>query len=110
MRYYTWLKNLENLDYSKRTRLLFSELRAKNRGMESFNAIRNSEGSLSESQKECLLYWSQYCQDLYRGQKNRKFIYVPIEDKNLDSQIEFTEFATAVISLKSNKALGKDFK
>ena len=47
MRYYTWLKNLENLDYPKRTRLLFSELRAKNRGMETFNAIRNSEVSLS---------------------------------------------------------------
>ena len=109
MRYYTWLKNLENLDYPKRTRLLFSELRAKNRGMETFNAIRNSEGSLSESQEECLLYWSQYCQNLYRGQKNSKFIYVPFEDKKLDSPIEFTEFVTAVISLKSNKAPGADF-
>ena len=41
MRYHTWLKKLENQDYSKRTRILFSELRAKNRGLETFNAIRN---------------------------------------------------------------------
>ena len=86
MRYYTWLKNLENLDYPKRTRLLFSELRAKNRGMETFNAIRNSVGSLSESREECLLYRSQYCKNLYHGQNFDKFEYIPIEDKKLDFQ------------------------
>ena len=41
-RYQAWLKKLENQDYSKRTRLLFSELRANNRAMENFNTIRNS--------------------------------------------------------------------
>ena len=68
-RYQTWLKKLENQDYPKRTRLLFSELRARNCAMENFSSIRNSEGLLSESQAQCLFYWSQYCQELYRGQK-----------------------------------------
>ena len=58
-RYQTWLKKLENQDYPKRTRLLFSELRAKNRAMENFSSIRNSEGLLAESQAQCLFYWSQ---------------------------------------------------
>ena len=76
--------------------------------METFNAIRNSEGSLSESQEECLLYWSQYCKKLYHGQNSDKFKYIPIEDKKLDSPIEFTEFVAAITSLKNNKAPGKD--
>ena len=80
MQYRTWLKRLEKQDYSKRTRLLFSELRAKSRGIETFNAIRNQEGSLSESQEECLLYWTQYCQDLYYGHKSENIGYVPIEN------------------------------
>ena len=39
LRYKDWLNRLENLDFSKRTRLLFSELRSKNCVLETFNAI-----------------------------------------------------------------------
>ena len=80
MKYRTWLKKLESLDYSQRTRLLFSELRAKNRGLETFNAIKNREGTLSKSQEECLSYWKEYCQDLYSGHKSKNIGYVPIEN------------------------------
>ena len=100
MRYYTWLKNLENLDYSKRTRLLFSELRAKNRGMESFNAIRNSEGTLSESHSECLNYWASYCEKLYCGHGLKPTRFLPVENKELDYPISFVEFKLAVKSQK----------
>ena len=87
--YHTWLKKVENQDYSKRTRLLFSEIRAKNRGIETFNAMRNRKGYLSESQNECLLNWAQYCQDLYYGHNNENISHVPIENESLDSPIEF---------------------
>ena len=97
-----------NQDYSKRTRLLFSELRAKNCRIETFNAIRNREGSLSESQKECLLNWAQYCQDLYYGHDFENISHVPIENESLDSLMEFSEFMVAVTSLKRDKAPGKD--
>ena len=80
MKYRTWLKKLESQDYSKRTRLLFSELRSKNRSLETFNAIKNREGTLSESQEECLLNWAQYCQDLYYGHNNENISHVPIEN------------------------------
>ena len=106
--YSSWLKKLENPDYSKRTRLLFSELRAKNRGIETFNAIRNPEGSLSESQKECLFYWSQYCQDMYRGHKTKDNEHIPIENETMDSPIEFSEFLAAISSLNRNKSPVKD--
>jgi len=92
MQYRTWLKRLEKQDYSKRPRILFSELRAENRGLETFNAIQNQQGSLSESQKECLLYWTQYCQDFSYGHKSENIRYVPIENESLDSPIEFSEF------------------
>ena len=47
--YQQWLNKLENMEYPKRTRILFSELRSKNNVLETFNAIRNSENCLSES-------------------------------------------------------------
>ena len=88
--------------------MLFSEIRAKNRGIETFNAIRNRDGSRSESQKECLLNWAQYCQDLYHGPDFEKISHVPIENESLYSPIEFSEFMVALTSLKRNKAPGKD--
>ena len=94
---------------SKANKLLFSELRAKNRAMENFSSIRNSEGLLAESQAQCLFYWSQYCQELYRGQKsNNNVNYFPIHDESLDSSIDIEEFQAAIRSLKPNKAPGKD--
>ena len=75
-----WLKQLENQDYTKRTRLLFSELRTKKKVLETFNAIKNSEGSLSESQRDCLLYWANYCHKSYCGQKVKNMTYPQVED------------------------------
>ena len=109
LRYKDWLNRLENLDYSKRTRLLFSELRSKNCVLETFNAIRNSEGSLSESRSECLSYWASYCEKLYRGHGLQHTRLSPVENKELDYPISFIEFKLAIKSLKNNKAPGNDF-
>ena len=51
------------MEYPKRTRILFSELRSKNNVLETFNAIRNSEKCLSESHEECLRNWAEYCEN-----------------------------------------------
>ena len=39
IRYQQWLNKLENMEYPKRARILFSELRSKNNVLETFNAI-----------------------------------------------------------------------
>ena len=95
LRYKDWLNRLENLDYSKRTRLLFSELRSKNCVLETFNAIRNSKGSLSESHSECLSYWASYCEKLYCGHDLKPNRFLPVENKDLDYPTSFVEFKLA---------------
>ena len=87
----------------------FSELRSKNCVLETFTAIRNSEGSLSESQSECLSYWASYCEKLYCGHELKPTRFLPVENKELDYPISFAEFKLAIQSLKNNKAPGIDF-
>ena len=88
---------------------MFSELRTKNCVLETFNAIRNSEGSLSESHSECLSNWAMYCEKLYLGHDLQPIEFLPVENKELDYPISFTEFKLAITSLKNNKAPGNDF-
>ena len=44
--------------------------------------------SILGSTPECLFYWSQYCQDLYRGHKSKDIEHNPIENEILESPIK----------------------
>ena len=104
VRYWTWLKRLENKDYSRRTRLLFWEIRSKNSTLETFNAIKDSDGSLFESHSDCLSYWAKYCQELYRGNDIRSVKQI---HQILDCPISYDDFQSAMKSLKRSKAPAK---
>ena len=104
--YLNWLRNFETLDHQKRSRVFYQKLKSKSKGSEFQCPIRKSKGKLSNSKRECLQFWSNYCQKLYSKTCTKSYHYLSVKDDKLDAPITYEEFTSAIKSLKNNKAPG----
>ena len=60
-----WIRKLNVLDFSKRTREFFSELRRRHNVTQKAGSIVNSSGILSKNFHETLKNWTEYYKKLY---------------------------------------------
>ena len=103
-----WLAKMNNLDFQKRTRSFFVELRRKYRTAELVGPIENSSGTLSRNLSETLKNWSNFYSKLYAEVPMHFEKHTPDDDPDLDQDLTLSEFLDSVYDLKSHKAPGAD--
>ena len=106
--YLDWLKKLNELDYSHRSRAFFAHLKAKLSEPETLGAVSNKDGILSTTLEESLEIWASFYEDLYSGHDIPKFSGAYCDDTELDRPFSLLEFESAIKSLKNNKTPGLD--
>ena len=103
-----WLEKLNNLDYRKRTRTFFRELRSRLRNTENFGPIIDSSGNLSRNWTECLQNWANFYASLYKEKVPNPFSPPYRKNPILDCEFSMEELILAVNTLKDYKAPGAD--
>ena len=103
-----WLAKMNNLDFQRRTRMFFSEVRRKYRPTELFGPIQNSSGSLSRNLTETLKNWSDFYSKLYTDRELQFSYETPDDDPELDKELTHAEFLECIYALKHHKAPGSD--
>ena len=106
--YLLWLKKINEMDYNKRSRALFAQLKSKVGEPENFGAVFDKDGVLSTTLEGSLENWAAFYEDLYSGHNIPKFSGTYCDDRELDQQFTSNEFENAIKSLKNNKTPGID--
>ena len=105
-----WLDKVNMLDYNKRTRAFFFELRRKHKNTDLVGPINDSLGMLSWN-LDGTLKNSDFYSKLYMGRDLIDLCcdrYTPSDDPIFDASLNYSEFLDAIYSLKSHKAPGYD--
>ena len=94
-----WLKKMNDLDFYKRTRSFFSELRKRHNISQKARPIIDGSGNLSNNFDETLKNWTVYYKNLYFS--SDPVVLFPTPDKNefLERELELSEFLNEVYSL-----------
>ena len=103
-----WLGKLSKLDYKRRTRTFFRELRKKQKETEHFGPIKDSSGKLSKSWTESLDNWATFYELLYKGKKPSSLVHSYKKNESLDDDFSTTDLVLAVDKLKDYRAPGTD--
>ena len=99
---------MNELDFHKRTRAFFSELRKKYRTVELSGPIQNSFGILSRNLHETLKNWTEFYAELYTNIEVESNCQTRDEDPLLDKEFTHSEFLDSIYALKHHKAPGFD--
>ena len=78
-----WLANLNTLDFQRRTRTFFRDLRKRQRSSENYGPIKDSSGKLSQSWFESLETWATFYTSLYKIKGPNSFDPPPKENCTL---------------------------
>ena len=103
-----WLRKMNTLDYSKRTRTFFNELRKRHNVRQNAGPIINSLGVLSNNFNETLENWTEYYRNLYFCDSNTTVFPTSDEAVLLDNDLTYSEFLDEIYSLKNGKSPGYD--
>ena len=99
---------MNELDFQKRTRLFFLNLRRKHKPKETFGSINNRFGIPSRNLSETLRNWCDFYRNLYRDTDEKIDFPTPDENPNLDRDFSLSEYLDQIYLLKRNKAPGFD--
>ena len=103
-----WLKKMNELDFHKRTRSFFSELRKRHNISQKARPIFDGSGNLSNNFDETLKNWTEYYKNLYFSSDPVVLFPTPDKDEFLDSDLELSEFLDEIYNLKCSKSPGYD--
>ena len=90
-RFSQWLENLNKLDYRRRTRSFFKELRRNQRGTENFGPIKDSSGILSKNWTDSLENWATFYASLYCGNPSPSSVPPYKKNQCLDDDFSIEE-------------------
>ena len=93
---------MDNLDYCKRTRVFFSELRKKHNVHRKAGPIIDFSGALSKNFDETLANWAECYKKLYSCAEPLTSLPTPDNHPFLDWELELTEFINMYYSLKTS--------
>ena len=93
-----WLTRMNELDFQKRTRVFFTELRRKYKCTEMLGPILYSSGIVSRSLSETLKNWSDFYAQLYQDVEPKGIYQTPDEDPVLDKNNTLMKIYDARIS------------
>ena len=99
---------MDYMDFQKRTRAFFSELRKKYKPVELSGPIKNRHGTLSRNLDETLKNWTNFYAKLYSNSFVRYNYHTPDENPSLDKDFTLAEFLDSIYSLNHHKAPGSD--
>ena len=108
MEFADWLEKMNTLDFCKRTRTFFNELRKRHKIRQKAGPIINSLGVLSKIFNETLENWTEYYKNLYFCESNTAVFTTSDEVAPLDSNLTYSEFLDEIYSLKNGKSPGYD--
>ena len=96
------------MDYSRRIRTFFGELRRRQRETENFGPIIDSTGILSQNWTKCLENWANFYTSLYKEKVPTSFNPPYRNNPILDAEFSIEEVILAINTLKDHKAPGED--
>ena len=111
LKFSTWIKKMNDLDFHRRTRAFFSEIRKKQKVKEEIGPICDRDGNLSDNLNDTLKNWSEYYKNLYSDNSLTQIMPnfpTPDDDPLLDSDLTHSEFIEIIYSLKHHKSPGFD--
>ena len=103
-----WLEKMDTLDFCKRTRTFFNELRKRHKVRQKTGPIIDSLGALSKNLNETLENWTEYYKNLYFCEGTTTVFSTSEEVTPLDSDLTYSEFLDEIYSLKNGKSPGYD--
>ena len=103
-----WLGKMDTLDFGKRTKTFFNELRKRHNVRKKAGPIIDSFGALSKNFNETLENWTEYYKNLYFCESITTVFPTSDEVVALDSDLTYSEFLDEIYSLKKGKSPGYD--